>query len=148
QQVEPEHLLLALLEQSEGIIPQIFQKMGVSLPNLTARVEEALGQIPKVYGGGTGQVYISPRLKKVLDSSFQEAERLKDAYVSTEHMLLAIIEEKGGAAGRILNSQGAGRDDIYKVLMTIRGSQRVTDQSPEEKYQALARYTRDLTDSP
>ncbi len=146
QQVEPEHLLLALLEQSEGIIPQIFQKLGVSLPNLTARVEEALGQIPKVYGGGTGQVYISPRLKKVLDSSFQEAERLKDAYVSTEHMLLAIIEEKGGAAGRILNSQGAGRDDIYKVLMTIRGSQRVTDQSPEEKYQALARYTRDLTD--
>ena len=146
QQVEPEHLLLALLEQSEGIIPQIFQKLGASLPNLTARVEEALGQIPKVYGGGTGQVYISPRLKKVLDSSFQEAERLKDAYVSTEHMLLAIIEEKGGAAGRILNSQGAGRDDIYKVLMTIRGSQRVTDQSPEEKYQALARYTRDLTD--
>lgn len=146
QQVEPEHLLLALLEQSEGIIPQIFQKLGASLANLTARVEEALGQIPKVYGGGTGQVYISPRLKKVLDSSFQEAERLKDAYVSTEHMLLAIIEEKGGAAGRILNSQGASRDDIYKVLMTIRGSQRVTDQSPEEKYQALARYTRDLTD--
>ncbi len=146
QQVEPEHLLLALLEQSEGVIPQIFQKLGVSLPNLTARVEEALGQIPKVYGGGTGQVYISPRLKKILDSSFQEAERLKDAYVSTEHMLLAIIEEKGGAAGRILNSQGASRDDIYKVLMTIRGSQRVTDQSPEEKYQALARYTRDLTD--
>ena len=146
QQVEPEHLLLALLQQSEGIIPQIFQKLGVSLPTLTSKIEEALGQIPKVYGGGVGQVYISPRLKKVLDNSFQEAERLKDAYVSTEHMLLAIIEEKGGTAGRILSSQGVSRDDIYKVLMTMRGSQRVTDQNPEEKYQALTRYTRDLTD--
>ncbi|HYB21977.1 MAG TPA: ATP-dependent chaperone ClpB [Thermodesulfobacteriota bacterium] len=146
QQVEPEHLLLSLLQQSEGIIPQVFQKLGVSIPPLTSKIEEALGQIPKVYGGGAGQVYISPRLKKVLDSSFQEAERLKDAYVSTEHMLLGIVEEKGGTAGGILNSQGVSRDDIYKVLMTMRGSQRVTDQNPEEKYQALARYTRDLTD--
>jgi ATP-dependent Clp protease ATP-binding subunit ClpB len=81
-----------------------------------------------------------------LDSSLKEAERLKDAYVSTEHMLLAIIEEKGGPAGKILSGQGVSRDDIYKVLMTIRGSQRVTDQNPEEKYQALTRYTRDLTD--
>jgi ATP-dependent Clp protease ATP-binding subunit ClpB len=81
-----------------------------------------------------------------LDSSLKEAERLKDAYVSTEHMLLGIIEEKGGPAGKILSGQGVNRDDIYKVLMTIRGSQRVTDQNPEEKYQALTRYTRDLTD--
>jgi ATP-dependent Clp protease ATP-binding subunit ClpB len=146
QQIEPEHLLLALITQKEGIIPQVFQKLGVSLPTLASQVEEALGRIPKVYGGGGGQVYISPRLKKVLDGSFQEAERLKDAYVSTEHMLLAIIEEKAGAAGMILNGQGANRDAIYNVLTGIRGSQRVTDQSPEEKYQALTRYTRDLTD--
>ncbi len=146
QQVEPEHLLLALIRQTEGIIPQVFQKLGVSLSALASQVEEALGKIVKVYGGGAGQVYISPRLKKVMDNSFEEAERLKDEYVSTEHMLLAIIEERDGAASRILLGMGASKDGVYKVLMSIRGSQRVTDQSPEEKYQALTRYTRDLTD--
>jgi ATP-dependent Clp protease ATP-binding subunit ClpB len=146
QQVEPEHLLLSLLRQEEGIIPQVFQKMGVSIPALNSQVEAALAKYPKVHGGGTEQVYISPRLKKVLDASFQEAERLKDAYVSTEHMLLAIVEERGGAAGTILKTQGVSRDELYKVLTTIRGTQRVTDQNPEEKYQALMRYTRDLTD--
>jgi ATP-dependent Clp protease ATP-binding subunit ClpB len=146
QQIEPEHLLLALIQQTEGIIPEVFQKLGVSVPSLASRLEEALGKIPKVYGGGVGQVYISPRLKKVMDSSFQEAERLKDAYVSTEHMLLAILEERDGAASLILTGLGADKDSIYKVLMAVRGSQRVTDQNPEEKYQALTRYTRDLTD--
>jgi len=146
QQVEPEHLLLALILQTDGIIPQVFQKLGVSIPALTSQVEEALGKIAKVFGGGAGQVYISPRLKKVMDSSFEEAERLKDAYVSTEHMLLAIIEERDGAASRMLLGLGANKDAVYKVLMSIRGSQRVTDQSPEEKYQTLTRYTRDLTD--
>jgi ATP-dependent Clp protease ATP-binding subunit ClpB len=146
QQIEPEHLLLALIRQTEGIIPQVFQKLGVSVPSLASRLEEALGKIPKVYGGGVGQVYISPRLNKVMDSSFQEAERLKDAYVSTEHMLLAILDERDGAASLILKGLGADKDSIYKVLMDIRGSQRVTDQNPEEKYQALDRYTRDLTD--
>jgi len=145
QQMDPEHLLLALIQQSEGIIPQVFQKLGVSLADLIAQVEETLKKIPKVYGGGTGQVYISPRLKKVLDNSSQEADRLKDAYVSTEHMLLAIAEE-GGAGAKLLVGLGATKDEIYKVLASIRGSQRVTDQNPEEKYQALTRYTRDLTD--
>jgi ATP-dependent Clp protease ATP-binding subunit ClpB len=146
QQIEPEHLLLALIEQTEGIIPQVFQKLGVSIPALTSQMEEALKNIPKVYGGGVGQVYISPRLKKIMDRSFEEAERLKDAYVSTEHMLLAILDEREGAASGILVGMGASKDNLYKVLMAIRGSQRVTDQSPEEKYQALTRYTRDLTD--
>ena len=145
QQVEPEHLLLALLQQSEGIVPQVFQKLGVSLPTLLSQVEEGLKTIPKVYGGGVGQVYISPRLKKVLDGSFLESDRLKDTYVSTEHMLLAIAEE-GGAGAKLLVGLGATKDEIYKVLASIRGSQRVTDQNPEEKYQALTRYTRDLTD--
>ncbi len=146
QQVEPEHLLLSLVQQTEGVIPQVFQKLGVSLPNLVSQLEDALGKIPKVYGGGAGQVYISPRLKRVLDASFQEAERMKDAYVSTEHMLLAIVDERGETSGRILAAQGVTRDALYKVLMTIRGSQRVSDQNPEEKYQALTRYTRDLTE--
>jgi ATP-dependent Clp protease ATP-binding subunit ClpB len=146
QQIEPEHLLLALVQQTEGLIPQVFEKLGVSVPSLASRLEDALGKIPKVYGGGMGQVYISPRLKKVMDSSFQEAERLKDAYVSTEHMLLAILDERDGPASLILTGLGADKDSIYKVLMAVRGSQRVTDQNPEEKYQALTRYTRDLTD--
>ncbi len=146
QQIEPEHLLLALLQQSEGIVPQVFQKLGVSLPNLLSQLEEVLKKIPKVYGAGVGQVYLSPRLKKVLDGSFQESDRLKDTYVSTEHMLLAIVEEQEGAGAKILNNLGVSKDQIFKVLAAVRGSQRVTDQSPEEKYQALARYTRDLTD--
>ena len=146
QQIEPEHLLLALLQQSEGIVPQVFQKLEASLPHLLSQLEEGLKKIPKVYGAGVGQVYISPRLKKVLDGSFLESDRLKDTYVSTEHMLLAIVEEQEGMGAKILASLGVSKDGIYKVLAALRGSQRVTDQNPEEKYQALARYTRDLTD--
>lgn len=146
QQIEPEHLLVALLQQSEGIVPQVFQKMGVSIAASIAQLEEVLKRIPKVYGLETGQIYISPRLKKVLDRSFLEAERLKDSYVSTEHLLLAMAEDQEGAVAKILAAQGMNKDEIYKVLAAIRGSQRVTDQSPEEKYQALNRYTRDLTD--
>jgi len=146
QQIEPEHLLYALLRQSEGIVPQVLGKLGVSLPEISSKIENILKRIPKVYGEGMGQVYLSPRLKKVLDISFQEADRLKDTYVSTEHMLLAIVEEQEGVGARTLASQGVHKDEIYKVLAAIRGSQRVTDQSPEEKYQALTRYTRDLTD--
>jgi len=145
QQIEPEHLLLALVRQNEGVVPQVFQKLGVSLPSLASQLEESLKKMPRVHGGGMGQVYLSPRLKKVLDHSFQEADRLKDTYVSTEHLLLALADE-GGAAAQTLSAQGITRDDLYKVLVSIRGSQRVTDQNPEEKYQALARYTRDLTD--
>ncbi|MDI6755971.1 MAG: ATP-dependent chaperone ClpB [Thermodesulfobacteriota bacterium] len=146
QQIEPEHLLLALLQQSEGVVPQVFQKLGAPAAATLFQLEEVLKKVPKVYGGGMGQVYLSPRLKKVLDVSFQEADRLKDSYVSTEHLLLAIAEEQEGEAARILSGQGVSKDEIFKVLAAIRGSQRVTDQNPEEKYQALTRYTRDLTD--
>lgn len=146
QQIEPEHLLIALLQQSDGVVPQIFQKMGISILATLSQLEEALKKIPKVYGLDSGQVYISPRLKKVLDKSFLEAENLRDSYVSTEHLLLAMTEDQEGVAARILARQGMSKDEIYKILATIRGSQRVTDQNPEEKYQALSRYTRDLTD--
>jgi len=145
QQIEPEHLLLALIQQSEGIIPQLLQKMGVGVPAVVSLLEASLGRLPKVSGGGAGQAYISPRLKKALDLSFQEADRLKDSYVSTEHMLLALVEE-GGEGAKVLGGQGVSKDEIFKVLTAIRGSQRVTDQNPEEKYQALTRYTRDLTE--
>src|SRR4030043_928780 len=146
QQIEPEHLLAALLQQTEGVIPQAMQKLGVSLPPVMFQMEGVLLKIPKVHGAGTGQAYLSPRLKKILDTSFQEADRCKDTYGSTEHMLLAIAEEHDGPGAIILASQGVNKDQIYKVLAAIRGSQRVTDQNPEEKYQALIRYTRDLTE--
>ena len=146
QQIEPEHILMALVLQQEGTVPAILQKLGVDIPVVLKLVEEALKKIPKVYGTGGGQPYISPRSKKVLDHAFKEAERLKDEYVSTEHIFISVADEKGGEASKILSSLGVTRDDLYNVLISIRGSQRVTDPNPEEKYQALKRYSRDLTD--
>ncbi|MCK5513194.1 MAG: ATP-dependent chaperone ClpB [Deltaproteobacteria bacterium] len=146
QQIEPEHILMALILQQEGTVPAILQKLGVDIPVILKQVEEALNKIPKVYGTGGGQPYISPRSKKVLDQAFKEAERLKDEYVSTEHIFISVADEKGGEASKILSSLGVTRDDLYNVLLSIRGSQRVTDPNPEEKYQALKRYSRDLTD--
>jgi len=146
QQIEPEHLLMALVLQQEGIVVPLLQKLGVDPAVVLKRLEEVLQKIPKVYGAGGGQPSISPRSKKVLDHSFKEAERLKDEYVSTEHIFISIADEKGGEASKILSSLGVTKDRIYTVLVNIRGSQRVTDPNPEEKYQALKRYGRDLTD--
>ncbi|MBW2222191.1 MAG: AAA family ATPase, partial [Deltaproteobacteria bacterium] len=137
---------MALILQQEGTVPAILQKLGVDIPVILKQVEEALNKIPKVYGTGGGQPYISPRSKKVLDQAFKEAERLKDEYVSTEHIFISVADEKGGEASKILSLLGVTRDDLYNVLLSIRGSQRVTDPNPEEKYQALKRYSRDLTD--
>lgn len=144
QAIDVEHLLLALVRQSEGIIPPLLQKLGVNPVEVASRLEEALKKVPKVYGGG--EIYITPRLSKVIEAAFKEAERLKDEYLSTEHLFLAIASEKGGEAARILSELGVTRDEVLKALASIRGSQRVTDQTPEDKYQALKRYTRDLVD--
>jgi ATP-dependent Clp protease ATP-binding subunit ClpB len=146
QQIEPEHLLLALIQQKEGVVIPLLKNLGVDPGVVAAELEKAIEKIPQVYGGGVSQAYISPRLKKVIDQAFKEAERLKDEYISTEHLLISIADEKGGEAGKILSRLGVSKDSIYKVLVNIRGSQRVTDQNPEEKYQALTRYCRDLTD--
>jgi len=146
QQIEPEHILMALILQQEGIVTAILKKLGVDITVILRQVEEALNKLPKVYGTGGGQTSISPRSKKVLDQAFKEAERLKDEYVSTEHILISIADEKGGEASKILSSLGVTKDHLYNVLVSIRGSQRVTDPNPEEKYQALKRYSRDLTD--
>lgn len=146
QQIEPEHILMALVLQQEGTVPAILLKLGVDIPVILKQVEEALNKIPKVYGTGGGQPHISPRSKKVLDQAFKEAERLKDEYVSTEHIFISVADEKGGEASKILSSLGVTKDDLYNVLVSIRGSHRVTDPNPEEKYQALKRYSRDLTD--
>ena len=146
QQVEPEHLLLSLLEQQEGLLGPLLKKLGTDPNSVKSKLKEVINKIPKVYGGGKGQAYISPRTEKVLDEAFNEAMRLKDDYVSTELILLAIADERGGSAATLLNQTGVTKDRILKALLEIRGSQRVTDQNPEEKYQALERYSKDLTD--
>ncbi|MGB2728562.1 MAG: ATP-dependent chaperone ClpB, partial [Halobacteriota archaeon] len=148
QQIDAEHLLLALVEQSEGIVVPILQKIGVDVDQLKSRLVEHLSSLPQVYGGGGGieQIYITPRLNKTLENAWQEAQAMKDEYMSTEHILLAIAEEDDPASPRILKGMGATKDRIYEALTGIRGGQRVVDQTPEEKYQALERYTRDLTD--
>ncbi len=145
QQIEREHLLLALLRQDDGITRPILQKVGVDPVALETRIDAAVQNMPKVSGGG--DVFISKELKKVLDSAATEASRLKDEYVSCEHILLALAESKGGNLPGVLRESGVSYDKVLAALADIRGSQRVTDQNPEDKYQALTRFCRDLTDS-
>ena len=146
QQIDVEHLLSALLMQKEGVVIPIIQKLGAN-PNLIAsQLEVELNRIPKVTGAGIGQAYLSSRLNEILNTAWKEAERLTDEYISTEHLLVAIVDEKGGGSSQILQRNGVTKDAIFRVLQEIRGSHRVTDQNPEEKYQALKRYSRDLTE--
>jgi ATP-dependent Clp protease ATP-binding subunit ClpB len=144
QAIDVEHLLFALMGQKEGVVLALLQKLGMPLTTVTERLQRALDRLPQVTGAA-GQTYISPRLKKVIESAESEAEALKDEYVSTEHLLLAITQDNG-EAGKILKDLGASRDKILNGLVGIRGSQRITDPNPEEKYQALEKYGRDLTD--
>ncbi len=130
--------------QKEGVVLALLQKLAVPLTAVTERLQKALDDLPQVTGAA-GQTYITPRLKKVIESAESEAEALKDDYVSTEHLLLAMVQDSG-EAGKILKNLGASRDKILNALVGIRGSQRVTDPNPEGKYQALEKYGRDLTD--
>ena len=143
QQVEPLHLLLALLRQGESIVPEVIKKLGGRTEALTAAAEEACGKLPKVSGG---ERYFSSGLKKVLESSLKEMTVFKDEYASTEHLLLALAGAQGEDAQAVLARSGVTRDAILKALLSVRGSHRVTDQNPEAKYQALDKYARDLTD--
>ncbi|MFH1479915.1 MAG: ATP-dependent chaperone ClpB [Pseudomonadota bacterium] len=144
QQLEPEHFTRIILEQKDGVIPPLLGKIGLNRDQLIRDLDVVLERLPRVSGTGIGQVYISPRTKTVLDQALKEAEQMKDEYVSLEHILLAVLEE-GGEAGSILGRSGMTRDLILKALMEIRGGQRITDQNPEDKYQALERFSRDLT---
>ncbi len=145
QQIEPEHLMRAILDQKEGVIPPLLGKIGADQGRLKQSFETALEKIPRVSGGGLGQAYISPRSKTVLDKAFAEAEQVKDEFVSLEHILLSVTDEKEGEAARLLADAGITRDTILKALVDIRGGQRITDQNPEDKYQALERFCQDLT---
>jgi len=146
QQIEPEHLLAAMLQERDGIAGNMLRKLGASLDDLNRQIIGALEKLPKISGGGVGEAYLSPRAKAVLEAAFAEAGKMKDEYVSVEHIFLAIAEEKKGEAAGILARAGVTRDSILKVLLEIRGTQRITDPNPEEKYQALERFSRDLTD--
>jgi len=144
QQIEPEHLLLALLEQSDGLIARLLEGMNISAQGVKGRLEAHLRNIPKVSGAASGQIYITQRFNRVLAAAEQEAKRFRDDYISVEHFLLAMLED-AGACGQILKEAGITRDGLMKALQVIRGSQRVTSQSPEDTYQPLERYGRDLT---
>jgi ATP-dependent Clp protease ATP-binding subunit ClpB len=145
QQIEPEHVLAAMLGEQDGIAGAMLRKLGASPNEISRETVTAIDKLPRV-SGGLGEAYLSPRAKAVLEAAFAEATKMKDQYVSIEHVFLAISDERQGAAAAILARAGATRDAILKVLLEIRGSQRITDPNPEEKYQALERFSRDLTD--
>jgi ATP-dependent Clp protease ATP-binding subunit ClpB len=145
QVIEPEHLFAALVQDSEGVVTPILQKLGANLNYLKIKINEAVERVPKVQGAGLGNQQLSSALGMIFESAQNEAQKLKDEYISTEHLLLGLIESKS-AAGKLLIDQGISKEGIYKALKEVRGSQRVTDQTPEDKYQSLQRFGRDLND--
>ena len=146
QELQPEHLLFALLKDYEGIAPQILKRLGTDPKNIQAEIEKEIEKFPKVLGATpVGQIYISPRLKDVIEKAFKEAEHLNDEYVSVEHLLLSLINIEGPNS-ELLKRYGITSDKALSAMREIRGAQRVTDTNPENKYQAIARYSRDLTE--
>ncbi len=146
-QIDTEHILLALIEQPGGVIPQILEKLNVSAEALTERLDATLRASPKanIFGGGAGQIFITPRVKRIIDLANEEANRLKDEYISTEHIFLAILTERNTPAARILESAGLSRDRVFDAVQDLRGGQRVTDPQAETRYRTLEKYSRDLT---
>ncbi len=146
-QVDTEHILLALLEQGEGVIPQILEKLGVDLGGMRGRLDEVLRASPKaaIYGGGNGQLFMTPRSKRIIDLANEEANRLRDDYISTEHIFLAILSERNTAVSKIMTDNQINRDRVTDAIKDIRGGQRVTDPQAETRYRTLEKYSRDLT---
>ena len=145
-EVLPLHLLAALLEDKEGIVPPVLEKIGIGPQTALSDVYREMERLPKVSGEGAPQASLSASTNQLLERAFKEAANFKDEYVSTEHLLLAVTQSKQDAAREILARNGASHDAILKALTSIRGSQRITDQNPEAKYQALERYAKDLTE--
>jgi ATP-dependent Clp protease ATP-binding subunit ClpB len=144
QSIEPEHLLVCFLRQEDGIVGAILNKLNASPQKIEREIDSYLKKQPSVQGAG--EVYLGGRLNKLFDKAMTGAAQLKDEYVSAEHVIVAIAEEKEGQAGKILRQAGVTKDSIFKVLVDIRGNQRVTDPNPEGKYQALERYARDFNE--
>ena len=144
QQVEPEHILCAMLDQPEGIVRPLLGKLGANIQVIKNDCEAAVARFPKVQGG---QQYFSPRLSQVFTAAQKRAEKMQDEFISTEHLLLAIAEEKDGPAGKLLRQHGVNPEDLLKAIEQTRGGTRITDQNAEANYQALSKYARDLTDA-
>jgi len=146
-QVDTEHLFLALLEQNDGAIPQLLDRLSIDVEAMKARIDEELRASPKVavYGGGVGQIFYTPRIRTVLELAQGEANRLKDEFISTEHIFLAVLSERNTPASRILQEHGVTRDRAFEAVKELRGGQRVTDRQAESRYRTLDKYSRDLT---
>jgi ATP-dependent Clp protease ATP-binding subunit ClpC len=146
-QIDSEHILLALIEQPEGVISQLLEILKVDIEALTERLDYVLRTSPKanIFGGGAGQIFITPRVKRIVDLANQEANRLKDEYISTEHLFLAILSERNTPATRLLEGAGVTKDRVVEAIQQLRGGQRVTDPQAESRYRVLEKYSRDLT---
>jgi len=146
-EITPEHLLVTLARQEDGIVPPLLQSIGARPETIAGLALKAMERLPKVSGAGASQAGISRSLAQAIDAAEKEADRLKDDYTSTEHLLIGLAEQRSAEASRILSQSGVTRDAILKALEQVRGSQRVTDQNPEAKYEALKKYARDLTEA-
>ncbi len=146
-QIDTEHILLALIEQPNGAVPQILENLKISSDALIERLDSTLKASPKasIFGGGAGQIFITPRVKRIIDLANGEASRLKDEYISTEHLFLAILSERSTPAARMLENAGITRDRVMEAVRDLRGGQRVTDKKAESRYKVLEKYSRDLT---
>ncbi|GAB4471663.1 MAG: AAA family ATPase [Anaerolineales bacterium] len=146
-QIDTEHILLALIEQPQGVVSQILEVLKVDTNALMERLDYILRTSPKanIFGGGAGQIFITPRVKRIVDLANEEANRLRDEYISTEHIFLAILSERSTPAARLLEGAGVTRDRVYEAIQQIRGGQRVTDPQAETRYRTLEKYSRDLT---
>src|SRR5947209_17126289 len=144
QQVEPVHLLAALVTQADGVVPPLLARLGVPNEALSQEIEREIGRLPKVQG--FAQQHMGRALNDVLERAFKEADSFKDEYVSTEHLFLAIAAQDRDAAGQLLKRQGASHEAILQALTGVRGTQRVTSQNPEATYASLEKYARDLTE--
>ncbi|PYJ05141.1 MAG: type VI secretion system ATPase TssH, partial [Verrucomicrobia bacterium] len=145
QEVDGEHLLLALIGQAESLVPELLEKIGVSASNLKPELERELARRHKVQGISSSDLFLSANLKKALDAAQAEAGKLKDEYISTEHLLLGLLDEGGPALKKLFQTHGLRRDTVLRALAELRGNQRVTDANPEDKFQPLEKYGRDLT---
>ena len=146
-QIDTEHILLSLIEQPDGVISQLLEIMNVDGDMLTERLDYILKTSPKanIFGGGAGQIFITPRVKRIIDLANEEANRLKDEYISTEHIFLAILSERSTPAARLLEGAGVTKDRVLEAINQLRGGQRVTDPQAETRYRTLEKYSRDLT---
>ncbi len=146
-QIDTEHILLALIEQPQGVVPQILEILKVDPQILEERLDYILKTSPKasIYGSGAGQIFITPRVKRIIDLANEEASKLKDEYISTEHLFLAILSEKNTPAARLLETTGLNRERVMDAINQLRGGQRVTDPQAESRYRTLEKYSRDLT---